>query len=60
MLLLQAGQLHYPDDCMNEEEYFPKENFSAKPIIYFTAGQNRTVSDGSHGPLIKPLHSTIS
>lgn len=32
MLLLQAGQLHYPDEKMNKEEWFPRENLSAKPI----------------------------
>lgn len=59
MLLLQVGQLHYPDQGMNKEEWFPKENLSAKPIIYFTVGKNRIVSDGSNGNLIKPSHSTI-
>lgn len=32
MLLLQAGQLHYPDEEMNKEEWFPRANLSAKPI----------------------------
>ena len=59
MLLLQAGQLYYPDQGMNKEEWFPEDIFSAKPITYFTAGKNRIMSDGSHGNLIKPSHSSI-
>lgn len=59
MLLLQAGQLNYPDQGMNKQEWFPKENLSAKSIMYFTAGKNRIMSDGFHENLIKSLHSTI-
>lgn len=59
MLLLQAGQLNYPEQGLNKAEWFPKENLSAKPIIYFTVDKNRIVSVVSHGNLIKPSHLTI-
>lgn len=36
MLLLQAGQPHYLDQGMNKEECFPKQNLTAKPVMYFT------------------------